>query len=244
MKRLAACLALLALAGTAQAQQRDRPDAPRGRSYANPSAVITAEMAFARLALEKGQWAAFRATAAPDAVMFTPTMVLAQTWLRNRPDPPPPPLTWRAYQVWSSCDGSLMVTSGGWRHGGKHGRFTAVWQRQEKGGYKWLLRHGAETGEPIAEPDMISARVAECPPRRAGERRTAVPGGKRSKPIKHEVAPPPPFDPARREGRSNDGSLAWEVTVEPGGARRFVARMQTDGRMQPIRDEAIAAPAP
>ena len=100
-------LALAALAGTA-AGAEDRPGPPgRARnSYADPSAVIAAELAFARLAQEKGQWTAFAATAANDAVMFQPQMVLAQQWLKGRANPPVA-VKWQPHQVWSSCDGSL-----------------------------------------------------------------------------------------------------------------------------------------
>src|SRR3546814_5917844 len=78
-------LALLSLAGCASPSGRgdlyDRPLA------ANPSAFIAAELAFARLAQDKGQWTAFRETAAADAVMFMPQRVLARDWLKGRADP-------------------------------------------------------------------------------------------------------------------------------------------------------------
>ena len=149
MKRFLACLALLALAGpgtlvSAQAQERRPEGGMRGGasgsrfSYANPSAAIAAEIAFAQLARDKGQWTAFAATAADDAVMFTPAMTLAHPWLKGRANPPVP-LTWQPHEVWSSCDGSLMVTTGAWQRSDKHGWFTTVWQRQEKGGYKWVF---------------------------------------------------------------------------------------------------------
>ncbi len=54
---------------------------------ANPGDVIAAESAFARLALEKGQWAAFRATAAAGAEMFVPQRVKAADWLKGRAEP-------------------------------------------------------------------------------------------------------------------------------------------------------------
>ncbi|RZJ98180.1 MAG: hypothetical protein EOO76_17220 [Novosphingobium sp.] len=240
MKHLAACLALLALTPAALAQDGP-PGAPRGGgvrlgSLANPSAAIAAEIAFARLAQEKGQWTAFKATSAEDAVMFTPRMVLAQTWLKDRANPPAG-LNWQPHEVWSSCDGSLMVTHGAWQNGAKHGWFTTVWQRQEKGGYKWVLDHGDETREAIEAPDMLSARVAECPERRAGPR--PGPGAKPRKPAKPPKAPPVPFDPAHREGRSNDGSLTWSVNVSPDGARSFVARMASDGEVRDVRNERV-----
>lgn len=237
MKPRLAVLALLALGVAAQAQDRG-PGSPqsqaRGRmAYANPSAAIAAELAFARLAQEKGQWTAFKATAAPDAVMFTPAMVLAQAWLKDRPNPATG-LTWQPHQVWSSCDGSLMVTNGAWQKpGNKHGWFTTVWQRQPKGGYKWVLDHGDETKDPVAAPDMIAARVADCPERRMGPRPSGKPS-KQAKPV------PIPFDPTRREGRSDDGSLIWTVTSDATGARDFTAQMRIEGQMQDIRKERVA----
>ena len=217
------------------------PGPPRGGgvrlgSLANPSAAIAAEIAFARLAQEKGQWTAFKATAAEDAVMFTPGMVLAHAWLKDRANPPAG-LDWQPHEVWSSCDGSLMVTHGAWQNGAKHGWFTTVWQRQDKGGYKWVLDHGDETGEALTAPDMVSARVAECPERRAGRRPAAA--GKRGKAPKPPKAPPVPFDPAHRAGRSNDGSLTWDVTVAPDGSRHFIARMARDGELREVRNDRV-----
>ena len=246
MKRFLACLALLALAGGAQAQERlGERGGPGGSrfSYANPSAAIAAEIAFAQLARDKGQWTAFAATAAEDAVMFAPAMVLAQAWLKGRANPPVP-LSWQPHQVWSSCDGSLMVTTGAWQRpdgsgGGKHGWFTTVWQRQEKGGYKWTFDHGDETREPIAEPDMIGAHVATCPERRAGPRPAGPPTGARGKPAKQPKAPPVPFDPTRRDGRSADGTMTWRVTADAAGRHDFSVQMQVDGQMQEIRAEHV-----
>lgn len=246
MKRLFARAALLALAmaGAQAAQAQDDPGLRGGArpgSYANPSAAIAAEIAFARLAQEKGQWTAFQETAAEDAVMFAPRMVLAQQWLDDRPNPPVP-IAWQPHQVWSSCDGSLMVTSGAWQRPDakgetKHGWFTTVWRRQEKGGYKWVFDHGDETKEPVAAPDMIAALVAQCPPRARG---TKSPPDTRRKSRRREKAPLVPFDPTQREGRSNDGSLIWRVTVAPDGAHTFTARMATDGEMREIRSERVA----
>lgn len=73
MSRLIKSIALVALAltglGATPAASRDRPPE---RSRANPGRVIADEIAFARLAQQKGQWTAFRAMAAPTAEMFTP----------------------------------------------------------------------------------------------------------------------------------------------------------------------------
>jgi hypothetical protein len=187
--------------------------------------------------------------AAPDAVMFAPAMVLAQPWLRDRPNPPVA-LTWQPHRVWSSCDGSLMVTSGAWQKtdgqkaGGRQGWFTTVWQRQPDGAYRWVLDHGDTLAEPLAVPDMIAARVAECPQRRAGPRPAAAPPARLRAARKPAKAPPVPFDPAAREGRSQDGTLVWQVTADGAGGRSFVARLRGEGGgMEAIREERVAPPA-
>jgi hypothetical protein len=230
--------ALLAGAGADASAQDRRPEGgpPGARlgSYANPSAAIAAELAFARLAQEKGQWTAFKATAAPDAVMAEPQLVFAQTWLNNRPNPPVA-VVWQPHEVWSSCDGSVMVTTGAWQRAGAQGWYTTVWQRQKKGDYKWVFDHGDRAEQPLAPPEMIAAHVAECPARRP--RAPGPPPTAKGKPAK---AVPVPLDPLRREGRSDDGTLTWLVTIDATGARRFTARISNAGATEEIRNVRVA----
>src|SRR6476659_1146456 len=82
---LVAVLALAACAGGSQGPRYARD--PNFRQGANPSAAIAAELAFAQLAQDKGQWTAFRETATADAVMFVPQSVQAQAFLKNRANP-------------------------------------------------------------------------------------------------------------------------------------------------------------
>ena len=86
----------------------------------NPSALIAAEIAFARLAREKGQWTAFRETADDDAEMFTPRRVVAKDWLKGRKDPAQA-VQWETHRAYASCDGSFGVTYGGWTGGADAG---------------------------------------------------------------------------------------------------------------------------
>ncbi len=189
--------------------------------------MIAAELAFAQLAQEKGQWTAFRATAAPDAVMFGPQMVLAQQWLKGRADPPVA-VKWQPHQAWSSCDGSVVITHGAWQQPKATGYFTTVWQRQKDGGYKWVFDHGDALPLPIDPPEMIAAKVADCP--KTGARQPAAPPNA-----------PAPFDPASRRGQSDDGTLTWGVTARPDGAHDFSAGMMLDGKIAPVLIEAVAA---
>lgn len=131
-------------------------------NVANPSAVIAAELAFARAAREEGQWSAFREYAADDAVMFVPQAVQAQEWLQGRADPAQA-VQWQPHQVWMSCDGSLAVTRGAaqWPDG-RLGSFVTVWERQRDGSYKWVLDKVGFVEQPLAAPDFIQTRVADC----------------------------------------------------------------------------------
>jgi hypothetical protein len=163
MNRLIPALALsLALTACAAGPNSRGPGL---RPAANPSDVISAELAFARLAQEKGQWTAFRQTAASDAVMFVPQRVRAQDWLKGRADPATS-VRWQPSAVWSSCDGSYAVTQGQWRSANSSGGFVTVWQRQgdprRPTGYKWVLDMSVTTEHSPASSDAIEAKVAAC----------------------------------------------------------------------------------
>jgi hypothetical protein len=185
--------------------------------YANPSAVIDAEIALGRLAREKGQWTAFRDTAARDAILFAPDRVGAAAWLKGKPNPPVA-MTWQVHEVWMSCDGSYAVARGAWQQpgtgqSGSGGVYATIWQRQPgRGGYKWVLGLREATATPPEAPDMIPAHVADCSnrPRRPAQ------GGKPSSPPK-ELAT---IDPA--DAQSNDGTLRWVATLDGKGAGSFV----------------------
>jgi len=223
---VAALAASALLAMPAGAQRRSRTPA------ANPSAVIAAEIAYAKMAKEKGQWTAFRANAARQAVMFVPQMVMAADWLKDRPDPAEP-VTWQPHIVWSSCDGTLVASHGAWQNGpSRSGYYTTLWQRQKKGEYRWVFQHGDMLAFPLDPPEMIAALVADCPDR------------DQPKPKKKGKEAEIPWDPARRAGQSDDGTLAWEVTVTPEGARNLSVTWRKDSAMGPALIEAVEAPAP
>ena len=230
MKRIGSILALavlLAAPGGAEPPQRLRP----GFGTANPSALVAAEIAFARTAREKGQWTAFRQFADEDAVMFVPQPAFARDWLKGRPDPSAT-VQWQAHQVWMSCDGSLGVTKGAWqRPDGSVGYFTTVWKRQRKGDYRWVMDQGDVLAQPLPAPDMLSASVADCP---AG-RGALPPGGRVAEGEKPRVAP------ADGGGRSDDGSLEWAYRVAPDNSRRLTVSLRRGEDMAPVLSEAVAA---
>ena len=221
---LTSLTAFLALAGCAGGSG---PDRPRYLS-ANPSAVIAAELAFAQLAQAKGQWTAFRETSTEAATMFDPQPVNAHAFLKGKANPPSA-VKWQPQAVWMSCDGIIGITKGAWQGAGQVGYFTTVWQRQSDGAYKWILDQGDTLREASPEPEMIAARVADCPKRGSPQ-------------------PPPQVASVRPgltvlAGASPDGTLVWETTVEPDGARNFSAALWHGGELEDVAIFEFAAPA-
>jgi hypothetical protein len=188
---------------------------------ADPSAVIAAELAFARAAQEKGQWTAFAQYAADDAVMFVPQPVNARDWLRGQTNPAQA-VAWQPHQVWSSCDGTLAVTKGAWqRPDGSVGYFTTVWERQRGGDYKWVMDQGDVLAQPLEAPEFVGAAVADCSPA--------------------QVNIVPILPGQRLTGRSDDGTLVWEVLVQPDASRSVLARYWDGSAWQDAFELTVAA---
>jgi hypothetical protein len=195
---------------------------------ANPSAVIAAEIAFNRLAQEKGQWTAFRETAAKDAIMFVPQPTLAQTWLKGKADPAVS-VKWQPHKAFMSCDGKTGVTTGAaqWPDG-RNSYFTTVWQWFEKGSrgdgeWKWVVDHGDFIGTPRAAPEMIETRVASC----KGRAPAAL------------VAPP--VGAQMKMGFSRDQSLSYTWVVQPNGARTLNVQLWNGEASDVVLLDRVAA---
>lgn len=250
---LAAGVALILSAALADAQPRRMGPGMRGFLVnANPSAIVAAELGFARLAQEKGQWTAFRETADKDAVMFVPDAVNAQAWLKKRADPPKA-IAWQPYRIFVACDASYALSTGPWtRPDGTTGTFSTIWRRQKNGGYKWVVDFGSATQIPRQEDVMIEGKIAHCgdrgrpregpdegidgrPPR--GERGD---GRREPRPEPVLIAIPPPVS---GEGQSDDGSLRWRWEK---GERdnRFTVTMRTESGEQTVLAESAPVGAP
>ncbi|UZW55157.1 hypothetical protein NUH86_17060 [Sphingobium sp. JS3065] len=197
-------LTFLALAG-ARPPMRYQPD---------PSSVFAAELAFNRLAQQKGQWTAFRETAAEDAVMFVPQRVLAKIWLKGRADPPAP-VTWSPSAITVSCDGNLAASTGNWkRPDGSVGYFTTIWRRDKKGDWKWIMDHGDRLAVAREAPEFLIGRVATCKRRGPGGEGAPVPG---------------------------DDSLTWTADISTDGSRRVTVRMWNGSDYETVIDDKVAA---
>lgn len=219
MRRLAiAATSLSMIAGGAVIARERDPLA------ANPSAFIAAEIGFARLAQEKGQWTAFRETAAPEAVMFVPQRVNARDWLKSQKDPAEA-VKWQPHAVYISCDGNVGVTTGAWQKGPANGYFTTVWLRDpKKGKLAWTLDHGDALATPREASDFIASKQAVC------GSRPAVPieaGGEGE-----DMA----------VGLSPDQTLSWTSTVRADKSRRLTVRLWDGKAMATVIDDQVAAP--
>lgn len=224
MKQQAVLVLMLALAACAGPQRPRTPDQVINRALkgapgqAQPSKVVAAELGFARLAQEKGQWTAFAEYAADDAVMFVPEPVNAKAWLKGRANPSQA-VSWQPHKVWMSCDGSLALSKGAWQQpGGSQGYFTTVWQRQKDGEFRWIMDQGDGLEQPLTEPDFIQTEVAKC---------VGDPG---------EATNPRDSDGDTRGGTSADGTLVWNVLVRPDNSRHVTVSLWDGGAWQVVLD--------
>ncbi len=162
----------------------------RQGSIGDPGRVAAADFAFAKMTREEGQWTAFRAYAASDAVMDAPGGYAPVSEVLAGLADPTEPIRWAPTNVWSSCDGTLAVSLGRFiRPGGLVGDYVTVWELQRDNTYKWVYDTGTpDDPQPVPEPDeelpedaivvegmtSIEGRIADCPAR--GER-FSPPGG-------------------------------------------------------------------
>lgn len=125
--------------------------------------AVAAERKFAVDAQAGGQWPAFRAAAAADAITFTPQPTPVSKALKDAKEPAIPVMWWPA-TVFAACDGALAVNSGPWvlAAGGGFGTFTTVWRRQPGGKWKWQLDHGRDTPRFVAAGREPKVRSPDC----------------------------------------------------------------------------------
>jgi hypothetical protein len=204
MKAFPVLLAAAALSACAGSPSREYYEfQPK---IANPSAIIAADIGFNQLAQQKGQWTAFRETAAKDAIMFMPQPTLALEWLKGKADPVAS-VKWQPHKAVMSCDGKTGVTTGAWeRPDGAVGYFTNVWQFVEKnargdGEWKWVLHHNDTLAVPRAPKEMIETKVASCKGRASATFTTRPQGA------------------TIKTGYAGDQSLRHTYIVQPSGAR-------------------------
>jgi hypothetical protein len=227
MKAASAFVLCAALSGCAAAP------GPEFRNFqpkiANPSAIIAAEIGFNQRAQQKGQWTAFRETAAKDAVMFVPQPTSALEWLNGRTDPAQS-VKWQPHKAFMSCDGKTGVTTGAWQKpDGSVGYFTTVWQFIEKnargdGEWRWVLDHGDALTAPRAPREMIETQVASC--------KGAAPAALAA----------PPEGAMMKTGYARDQTLSYSYVVQPNGARTVEVKLWHGVNPETVISDQVAAP--
>ncbi len=213
----------------------------RAGSIGDPGRVAAADFAFARMARDEGTWTAFRAYAAPDAMMDAPGgFAAAAELLAGRADPAEP-IRWAPTDVWSSCDGTLAVSQGRFvRPNGLVGDYVTVWELQADNSYKWVYDTGTpDDPQPVAEPDeelpedaivvpgmtAIEGRVADCRP---GER-TDPPAALQSD------------SDATLSGVADDATLSWLAEAQANGSHRVRSAYLREATWETVVDLTIPA---
>lgn len=111
--------------------------------------VLAADGAFAALASESGQHAAFAEYLATDAVLFRPEAVNGQQWLATY-EPATGRLEWSPSAAGVACTGRLAISSGPWRYsndaGGEAatGHYLSVWRLVGDDEWRVVLDHGVD----------------------------------------------------------------------------------------------------
>lgn len=209
---------------------------------AQPSQVVARELEFARAAREDGQWTAFRAFAADDALLHGRNGPVPAKQVLATLDDPEKAVEWSPRTVAMSCDGTMAVSRGRFLDPeGYVGTYVTVWEREDyDDDYEWSYDVGGrDDPQPVREEpedgailvtayDDIQGVVADCP--KAGETVprpvfTVRPG---SEDLGAEV--------------SADGTLAWGWVHLPGGKKFVYARHWKDGEWTDVFRETLASP--
>jgi hypothetical protein len=194
---------------------------------ASPQTAVEAERDFAARAQTEGMWTAFRATAAPGAIMFVPQQVRAHDFLKDRKDPLVGYMWWPA-QAFVSCDGNTAVTTGPSVLGASRGYFTTLWHKQEDGSWKWELDHGAALTSPRPAGEEVSVKRASC---------NALP----KSPWVIDVTNADRIREAG-QGRSEDESLKWNWAIGNDGSRIVTASIWNGSGYDVVVRDVVAAP--
>jgi hypothetical protein len=192
------------------------------------STAWDAERDYSAAAQLRGQWTAFRETAAPDALMFVPEPVNATEWLRGRANPRQAVMWWPA-RSWVSCDGKLAVNFGPWlRNGGtRAGTFTTVWTRREDGRWQWKLDRGSRLPKPLPASDRRRIARSSClniqTARDAGvtdvqDSDILIQMGDGAPAAAAHIPSAPVDGELLQSGQSGDATLRWEVRHIKGAA--------------------------
>lgn len=207
---------------------------------AQPSTIVSTELAYARAAKEQGFAAASLEFATPGAQLHlnsgvVPVASIAQGFaaagLQSQ---------WAPRLVVQSCDGSLALSQGRFVDGeGKVGNYVTTWVRQSDNSFKWSYdAAGLDNPQPppraefedgdivVTALDLVKGLIATCPRR-------------------GETTPPPPPIPTGEGGASasqmsRDGTLRWRWEHRDGGVKYVTADYFFEGEWVTAIEESLA----
>lgn len=191
-----------------------------------PSAA-DAERAFAAAAQAGGQWAAFRAAAAPDAILYAPGLTSAQHFLATQTEPALK-LSWRPAHTLTACDGTLAYSTGPWTHAARGtGSFGTIWRRDGEG-WRWIYDNGHDGGASFGDALVEDHSACGTPPRGdiahddtlSAQPVAVLAGGALSGVIVASDGALPAaltLGTASAEGASADRTLRWRINPIAGG---------------------------
>ena len=214
---------------------------------AQPSTIVATEVAYARDALEQGQFIAAETYAAPSALVhgrngpvpFTRIITaLKQSGVQTQ---------WKTGTVVMSCDGALAVSQGRFSDKeGKVGNYVTVWERGREGAYQWVYdvagyddpqpppRKQFEDGDIVVTAiDSIKGLVATCP------NGAAIPPPPPERIAVSEDASAPPRALSQT---SRDGTMRWRWEHRSDGTKYVKAEYFFEGDWQVGVEESLASP--
>lgn len=153
MKKLICVMLLLAFVSLGFSQQAIEKSALQS--------MVDTELAFARMAAEKGTRPAFMAFIAEDGILFRPRAVNGKQWMVDHPLPPSDKrssLSWYPTVAGMAAAGDMGYTTGPWEykndvHDAKpaaFGNFLTVWRKQTDGSWKFAIDLGVSGPQPNA----------------------------------------------------------------------------------------------
>ena len=218
--------------------QRVLKDAP---GAAQPSTIVSTELAYARAAKERGFANAASDYAAPGALLHGRYGVVPFENVADDLRQADIQTQWAPRLVVKSCDGSLALSQGRFvDREGKVGNYVTTWARQPDGSYKWTYdAAGLDDPQPSQRPDfedgdivvtamdVVQGLIATCS---RGD----------------EAVPPPPAIPVGEGGASaaqisRDGTLRWRWEHRTDGVKYVTADYFFEGQWVTAIEEELAS---
>lgn len=208
---------------------------------AQPSSIVSTEIAYGRAAKEQGFAAAALEYAAPGAQIHLRSGVIPFETIAQGLAKAGLETQWGPRVVVQSCDGSLALSQGRFVDGeGMVGNYVTAWVRQSDGSFKWTYdaaglddpqpppRRQFEDGDIVVSAlDLVEGLVATCP--RGGA-----------------AIPPAPAVPAGDGGASamqvsRDGTLRWRWEHREGNMKYVTADYYFEGEWVTAIEETLAS---